>query len=66
MLIVKQKNNLVLCEGSTQGLGNAEITAEAKYSVNFMETKKKFCSSLHFNGSNSTKIYTFKAKYYYI
>ena len=29
MLIVKKKKNLVLCEGSTQGLGNAEITAEA-------------------------------------
>ena len=25
----KKKKNLVLCEGSTQGLGNAEITAEA-------------------------------------
>ena len=45
MLIVKKIKNLVLCEGSTQGLGNAEITAEAKYSVNFMETKKKFCSN---------------------
>ena len=38
------------------------------YSINFTVTKKKFCLSLHYNGSNSylfnhgTEIYKFKAK----
>ena len=38
------------------------------YSINFTLTKKKFCLSLHYNGTNSylfvngTKIYKFKAK----
>ena len=39
------------------------------YSINFTVTKKKFCLSLHYNGSNSylfvndTEIIKFKAKY---
>ena len=38
------------------------------YSINFTETKKKFCLSLHYNGANSylfvngTEIVKFKAK----
>ena len=38
------------------------------YSINFTVTKKRFCLSLHYNGSNSylfvngTEIYKFKAK----
>ena len=38
------------------------------YSINFTETKKKFCLSLHYNGANSylfvngTDIYKFKVK----
>ena len=38
------------------------------YSLNFTVTKKKFCLSLHYNGTNShlfvngTEIYKFKAK----
>ena len=38
------------------------------YSVNFSESSKKFCLSLHYNGTNSylsvngTEIHTFKAK----
>ena len=38
------------------------------YSINFTVTKKKFCLSLHYNGTNSylfvndTEIYKFKAK----
>ena len=37
-------------------------------SINFTETKKKFCLSLHYNGANSclfvngSEIYKFKAK----
>ena len=42
------------------------------YSINFTVTKKKFCLSLHYNGTdsylfvNSTEIYKFKAKDYEI
>ena len=38
------------------------------YSINFTVTRKKFCLSLHYNGTNSylfvngTEIYKFKAK----
>ena len=38
------------------------------YSINFTVTNKKFCLSLHYNGTNSylfvngTEIYKFKAK----
>ena len=40
------------------------------YSINFTATKKKFCLSLHYNGTNSylfvngIEIYKFKAKYF--
>ena len=33
----RNKNIIVLGEGSTQGLDNATITAEAKYPINFTE-----------------------------
>ena len=45
------------------------MKSEAKYSINFVESKKKFCLSLHYFGSNSflhangVKMYQFKAKY---
>ena len=60
-------NILVLGKGPTQGLENT-LTAEKMYSINFTEKNKKFCLSLHYNGTNSylfvngTEIYTFKAK----
>ena len=44
------------------------ITAEAESSINFSRSGRKFCLSLHYNGSNSllfvnaTKIHQFKAK----
>ena len=34
-------------------LGYAAITAEAKYSINVIKSRKKVCLSLHYNGSNS-------------
>ena len=55
-------------EGTTQGLGDAILTAEKMYSINFSATKKKFCSSLHYNIPNSylfvngKEIIKFKAK----
>ena len=62
----KKKDILVLGKGKTQGVESTP-TAEKMYSINFTVTKKKFCSSLHYNGANiylfvnGTKIYKFKA-----
>ena len=39
--------------GPTQGLDDTTLTADKKYSMNFTESKKKFCLSLHYNGANS-------------
>ena len=64
----KNKDILILGEGSTQGLDDTTLTAEAKYLTNFSRSNKKFCLKLHFNWRNSflfvntTKIYQFKAK----
>ena len=63
----KKKDILILGKGLTRGLKHS-LTAEKMYSVNFTVTKKKFWSSLHYNGANSylfvngTEIYKFKAK----
>ena len=52
-----------------QGLDDTTLTAEKKYSINFIENNKKFCLSLHYNGDNSylfvngREIIKFKAKY---
>ena len=59
---------LIPGEGSTKGLYGTTFTAEAKYLINFMQSRKIFVLSLHYNGSNNflfvnaTKIYQFKAK----
>ena len=59
---------MILGEGPTQGLDGTLLTAEKKYSINFIVTRKKFCLSLHYNGANSylfvngTEIIKFKAK----
>ena len=64
----KKKYILILDNGPTQGLDDTRLTAEAQYSINFSRSNRKFCLSLHYNGSNSflfvnaTKIYQFKAK----
>ena len=63
----KKKDILVLGKGPTQGLEHT-LTAEEMHSINFTVTKKRFCLSLHYNGSNSylfvngTEIYKVKAK----
>ena len=67
---VDNKGNdfLTLGEELVQGLDDNTLTAEAKYSINFTQSNRKFCLSLHYNGShsflfvNATKIYQFKAK----
>ena len=59
---------LIKGEGPIQGLDDASITAETKYSINFLKSQRKFCLSLYYIGSNSflfvnaTRIYQFKAK----
>ena len=64
----KNKDNLIFSKGQTKGLDNTSLTAEAEYFINFSRSKRKFCLSLHYNGSNSflfvsaTKIHRFKAK----
>ena len=64
----KGKDILMLGVGPTQGLDDTTLTAEAKYSINFTQSGKRFALSLHYNGSNSflfvnaTKVYQFKAK----
>ena len=64
----KGKDILILGKGSIQGLDDTTLTAEAKYSVNFTQSGKRFVLSLPYNGSNSflfvnaTKGYQFKAK----
>ena len=44
---------LVLGKGPTQGLHDTTIRAEAEYVISFSRSQRKFCSSLHYNGSNS-------------
>ena len=64
----KKKDILIIGKGPTQGLGENSLTAEKMYSINFMVKRKRFCLSLHYNGSNSylfvngTEIIKFKAK----
>ena len=51
-----------------KGYINFTLTGEAKYRINFRESRKRFVLSMHYNGSNSflffdaIKIYQFRAK----
>ena len=64
----KNKNILILGERPPQGLNDTTLTAEAKYPINFTQSRKKFVLTLDYNGSNrflfvnATKIYQIKAK----
>ena len=64
----KKKEILILTEDPTQGLDGTTLTAQKKHLINFIVTRKKFCVSLHDNGSNSylfvngVEIHKFKAK----
>ena len=49
----RTKNILILGQSYTQGLTDTTLTAEAKYSINFSRSNRKFCLSLHYNGANS-------------
>ena len=52
ILIIREKI-LSLRKGPTEGLDNTSLKTEAKYSVSFSRSNKKFCLRLHYNGSNS-------------
>ena len=64
----KNKIILILGEGPTQWLDDTTLIAEAKYPINFTQSRKRFVLTLNYNGSNSLlfvnaiKIYQFKAK----
>ena len=38
---------MILDEDSTQGLDDTTLTAETKYSINFTDSRKNVCLSLH-------------------
>ena len=46
-------NILVLGIGPAPKSDDTTLTAEAKYSINFLESNKKYCLSLHYNENNS-------------
>ena len=39
----KKTNIFILGEGPTRGLDDTTLTVEKQYSINFTETRKKFC-----------------------
>ena len=47
----KKKDILIIVKGPAQGLEHT-LTAQKMYSVNFTITRKKFCLSLYYNGTN--------------
>ena len=49
----KKKYILLSGDGPAQRLDDTTLTAEKKYSINFIESRNKFCLSLHCNGVNS-------------
>ena len=59
---------LILDKRPTQRLNDTTLIAEAKYPIDFTQTRKRCVLSIHYNGSNSflfinaTKIYQFKVK----
>ena len=64
-LQIHNKGNdiLILGDRPTEELDGTTFTAKTKYSVNFTQSTRKFCLSLHHNWSNiflfvnATKIY---------
>ena len=64
----KGKYILILGEEPTQGLDDTTLTAKAKYTINFTQSRKRFVLRLHDSGRNSflfvnaTKVYQFRSK----
>ena len=63
-----KKDILIFGEGATQGLDGTILTAEESIRINFIKSRKKFCLSLYYSGSdsplfvNGTEICKFRAK----
>ena len=47
-----KKDILILCNGSTQGLGHTTLAVEGEYSIDFGEQQNKYFLDLHYNGVN--------------
>ena len=62
-LIVDNKNKdiTILGEGPTQRLGDTTLTSEAKHSINFTQTNKRFVLNLHYNGSKAYELCLYHA-----
>ena len=62
----KNKDILIDGRGSKQGSNDTTLTVEAKYTINFTQSWKKFVLSLHWSNNflfvNATKLYQFKAQ----
>ena len=48
-ILVKRKTCLSESECPTEGLDDTTITSEAKYSINFRRSRRKFFLSLHYD-----------------
>ena len=48
----KNKDVLILGQGTAQGLDDTTLTAEAVCPINFTQPNKRFVFSLHYNGRN--------------
>ena len=49
----KTKDILTFGEGRIQEVDDTTLTAEKNYSIIFIETRKKFCLRLYYNGAKS-------------
>ena len=64
----KKEDMSIFGKGPTQGLGERSLTADKVQSISSNATGKRFCLSLHYNGTNSylfvngVEIIKFKAK----
>ena len=47
----KKKDIVILGLGLTQGLEDTTLTPKAQYSINFSRSSRRFCLSLHYNGT---------------
>ena len=67
-MIARKRDILIFGGGPTQRLDGTTLTAEKVYFINFTETRRKFCLSLHYHGGNSylfvngTKVLNLKQK----
>ena len=58
-LRVRIKDILILVKDPTQGLDDNGLSTQAQYSINFLRSNTKFCSSLHHNGDKTFLVVNF-------